>query len=140
VLLLILQVRLGKDELPLVRGAAGATTYENYRKSLMAAADWQLIDATHSDDLGSSGLQIIASKRGPTLDGVSLGLERLFGEVPVGEIVAVSLQVLHEPEPVHQGAFLIGAAKCSMCRYPDGLHAADCPRAGRTAETGRAVV
>ena len=138
-LLLILQAQLGTDELPLVRGAAGATTYEKYRGWLAAAAEWDLIDATQSDDLGSSGLQIIASKQGSTLERATLGLERLFGEVPTGQIVAVSLQVLQEPEPVRQGAFLIRAPKCSMCRYPDGLHAADCPRAGRTAAAGSAA-
>ncbi len=138
-LLLIFQVRLGEDELPLVRGAAGAATYEKYRGWLAAAAEWDLIDATQSDDLGPSGLQIIATKRAATLDGAALGLERLFGGPPVGEIVAVSLQVLQEPEPVRQGAFVIRAPKCSMCRYPDGLHAADCPRAGRAAQAGTAV-
>jgi hypothetical protein len=135
-LLLILQVRLGEDELPLVRGAAGAATYELYGAWLAHAADWDLIDATQSDELGTSGLQIIASMPGPTLDGANLGLQRLFGDVPVGEIVAVSLQVLKEPEPVRQGAFVIRAPKCSMCRYPDGLHAADCPRAGRVTAVG----
>lgn len=136
-LLLILQVRLSEDELPLVHGPAGASTYERYRGWLADAADWSLIDATQSDDLGTSGLQIIASMSGPTLEGAPLGFERLFNDVPIGEIVAVSLQVLEEPEPVRQGAFLIRAPKCSMCRYPDGLHAADCPRAGRAAEAGR---
>ena len=132
-LLLILQVRLDEDELPLVRGTAGASAYEKYRAWLAAPADWDLIDATQSDDLGSCGLQIIASKRGSTLDGAALGLEPLFGCVPLGEIVAVSLQVLQEPEPVRQGAFSIRASKCSICRYPDGLHAADCPRARQMA-------
>ena len=134
--MLILQVRLSDDELPLVRGAAGAVTYEQYRAWLAGAGAWGLIDATQSDETGTSGLQIIASMPGATVAGAGLGLERLFGEVPVGEIVTVSLQVLAEPEPVRQGAFEIRAPKCSMCRYPDGLHAADCPRAGRVAAVG----
>jgi len=139
VLLLILQVRLSQDELPLVHGSAGGATYEKYRAWLADAADWSLIDATLAEDLGPSGLQIIASMSGAGLDGATLGLQRLFDEVPVGEIVAVSLQVLEEPHVVRQGALLIRAPKCSMCRYPDGLHAADCPRAGRGAEVGRAA-
>lgn len=133
-LLLILQVRLSDDDLPLVRGPAGSAAYERYRAWLADAADWGLIDATQSDELETSGLQIIASMPGSTLDGANLGLERLFGHLPIGEIVAVSLQVLEEPEPVRQGAFVIRAPKCSLCRYPDGLHAADCPRAGRAAQ------
>ena len=138
-LLLILQVRLGDDEIPLVHGPAGAATYEQYRTWLAGVGDWGLIDATQSDETGTSGLQIIASMPGSTVEGANLGLERLFARVPVGEIVAVSLQVLKEPEPVRQGAFVIRAPKCSMCRYPDGLHAADCPRAGRAAQAGQAV-
>ena len=138
-LLLILQVRLGEDELSRVHGPAGAATYEQYRAWLARAANWDLIDATLADDLGPSGLQIIASMPGPTLERSTLGLEPLFADVPMGEIVAVSLQVLEEPAPMQQGAFLIRGPKCSMCRYPDGLHAADCPRASRSAQPGHAV-
>lgn len=135
-LLLILQVRLNEDELSLVHGQAGAATYEQYRAWLAGAAGWGLIDATQSDELGTAGLQIIASMPGSTVGGAALGLDRLLDAVPVGAIVAVSLQVLQEPEPVRQGAFMIRAPKCSMCRYPDGLHAADCPRAARPATVG----
>lgn len=131
VLLLILQVGLAEDESARMRGSAGALAYEEYRGWLAGAADWSLIDATMSQELGASGLQIIASMPGASLQGVTLGLERLFDRVPVGEIVAVSLQVLEEPAAVRQGALLIRAPKCSICRYPDGLHAADCPRAER---------
>lgn len=128
VLLLILQVRLTEDELPQVRGRAGVATYEAYRAWLAEAAEWDLIDATLAEDLGPSGLQIIASMRGASLEGTTLGLQQLFDDVPLGEIVTVSLQVLEEPPAMRQGALLIRAPKCSMCRYPDGLHAADCPR------------
>lgn len=134
-LLLILQVRLAEDELPQVRGRAGAATYDAYKAWLAAAADWDLIDATLAEDLGPSGLQIIASMRGASIEGTTLGLEHLFDDVPIGEVVAVSLQVLEEPPAMRQGALLIRAPKCSMCRYPDGLHAADCPRRGSAAET-----
>ncbi len=127
-LLLIMQVRLTEDEWPQVRGPAAVATYEDYRAWLAGSGAWGLIDATVAQDLGPTGLQIIASMPGPSLGGASLGLERLFDDVPVGEVVAVSLQVLHEPAPVRQGAFAIRAPKCSLCRYPDGLHAADCPR------------
>lgn len=132
-LLLILQVRLTEDELSLVRGSAGAATYERYRVWLAEAADWSLIDATLGED--RSGLQIIASMPGTCLDGATLGLQRLFDEVPVGDVVTVSLQVLEQPPATRQGALLIRAPKCSMCRYPDGLHAADCPRRATAAET-----
>lgn len=123
--------------MPLVRGSAGAATYEKYRRWLADAADWSLTDATLAEDIAPSGLQVIASMPGAGLDGTRLGLQCIFDEVPVGTVAAVSLQVLEDPPPMRQGALLIRAPKCSMCRYPDGLHAADCPRGGRVAEAGR---
>ncbi len=132
-LLMILQVRLTEEELPRVHGPAAAATYEHYRAWLADAADWTLIDATRAQGHEPTGLQIIASTPGASLEGATLGLQSVFDAVPVGQVVAVSLQVLEQPTATRQGAFAIRAPKCSICRYPDGLHAADCPRR-RTAE------
>lgn len=127
-LLLIQQVRLTEDEQPRVRGEAAADTYEAYRAWLSGAGDWSLHDVTLAQGSGATDLQIMASKREPSLEGATLGLDRLFDGVPVGQVVAVSLQVLDEPPAADQRAYPTPVRKCSICRYPDGLHAADCPR------------
>ncbi len=126
-LLLILQVRLTEDEWVQVRGPAAAATYEGYRACLARGADWALHDVTLAQGHGPTGLQIIASKPESSLERVTLGLQRLFDEVPFGQIVAVSLQVLDEPPVERPGAYPTRIRKCSICRYPDGLHAVDCP-------------
>lgn len=129
-LLLILQVTLTADEWPQVSGTAAAGTYEDYRGWLAGAANWGLHDATYAQDLGPTSLQIIASKPGESLEGATLELQRLFDEVPLGQVVAVSLQA-HEEPPEREWTYPTPARKCSICRYPDGLHAVDCPRATR---------
>src|ERR1700742_1780216 len=95
-LLLILQIKLAEDELPKVSGPASAATYEDYRACLADAANWALHDVTLAQDQGPTGLQIIASKAESSLDGVTLGLQRVVDDIPHGQIVAVSLQVLSE--------------------------------------------
>ncbi len=127
-LLLILQVRLTADEWLQVRGPTAAAAYEDYRVCLAGAADWALIDVTLAQGGGPTGLQIIASKAESSLEGTTLGLQHIFDDVPFGQIVAVSLQVLEEPTAARQGAYPTRLRKCSICRYPDGLHADDCPR------------
>lgn len=127
-LLLIQQIRLTEDERQKARGEAAAATYEDYRAWLSSAGDWSLHDVTLAQGNGAADLQVMASKRESSLEGATLGLQRLFDAVPVGQVVAVSLQVLDAPPAADHRAYPTPVRKCSICRYPDGLHAADCPR------------